>query len=114
VDEASPEARARALDAATGLVGRGARSAVVTAGRLGLVVATGSGHRWVDASEVEVLNPIGAGDALVAGLVGSLEQGRDVREALAVGVACAAASVETAGPGVVDPERVRALTPSAG
>jgi 1-phosphofructokinase family hexose kinase len=112
VDEASPDARGRALDAASGLVDRGARSAVVTAGRLGLAVATGGGRRWVDAPEVEVRNPIGAGDALVAGLAGSLEQDRDVREALAVGVACAAASVEQMAPGVVDPDRVRSLVSS--
>jgi 1-phosphofructokinase family hexose kinase len=106
--ERSPGERDRALRAAAALLERGAGSALVTVGA-GVAVVGGSERRWVGAPNVEVRNPIGAGDSLVAGLVGSLERGEDLRAALRVGVAAASASVETDLPGSVDPERVRRL-----
>ncbi|MGH2677524.1 MAG: 1-phosphofructokinase family hexose kinase [Actinomycetota bacterium] len=106
--ERSREARDRALKAAAGLVGRGAGTAVVTVGA-GVAVDRGSERWWVDAPEVEVRNPIGAGDSLVGGLVGSLERGEDFRTSLRVGVAAASASVETDLPGSVHADRVRSL-----
>jgi 1-phosphofructokinase family hexose kinase len=109
VDQDDPDVPERASRAAEALVARGASLAVVTAGAAGMAMATGSDRRWLDAPPVVVRNPIGAGDALVAGLVGSLDGGRDLDDALAVGLACAGASVETEVPGVVDRDRVLAL-----
>jgi 1-phosphofructokinase family hexose kinase len=109
VDDSSPEVRARTVEAAAGLVGRGAPLAVVTSGRAGVAVADPSGARWIDAPSVRARNPIGAGDALVAGLVGSLERGRDLDQAVAWGLAAAGAAVETDVPGELDPDRVAAL-----
>ncbi|MGH2578195.1 MAG: 1-phosphofructokinase family hexose kinase, partial [Actinomycetota bacterium] len=109
VDDSSPDVRPRALDAGSELIARGARTALVTVGAAGVAVVASSERWWVEAPHVEGRNPIGAGDSLVAGLVGALEQGRDLDEALRTGVAAAAASVETEIAGVVDPERVREL-----
>jgi 1-phosphofructokinase len=109
VESGSSEVRPRALDAASQLVVRGAGTAVVTAGGAGLAVASGSDRWWVGSPSVPVRNPIGAGDSLVAALVGALEQGRDLDEALRTGMAAAAASVETEVAGVVDPNRVQTL-----
>jgi 1-phosphofructokinase family hexose kinase len=108
--EGYPADHGRALRAAATLVDRGAGSALVTVAA-GVAVAGSSGHGWVEAPSVAVRNPIGAGDSLVGGLVGSLERGEEFRTALRVGIAAAAASVETDLPGFVDPGRVRALTP---
>ena len=114
VDDGLPEVRSRALEAASELVARGAGTAVVTAGAAGVAVATGSERRWVEAPKVEVVNPIGAGDSLVAGLVGTLEQGRDMDRAVLIGVAVAAASVGTEVAGMVEPARVQALVAELG
>jgi len=114
VEDGSPEVRPRALNAASEAVARGAVTAVVTAGGAGVAVATASERRWVEAPKVEVRNPIGAGDSLVAGLVGILERGGDLDRAVLIGVAAAAASVETEVAGVVDPQRVRALAAELG
>jgi 1-phosphofructokinase family hexose kinase len=114
VEDGSPEVRPRALEAASELVVRGARTAVVTAGSAGIAVATGSERRWVDAARVVIRNPIGAGDSLVAGLVGTLECGEDLDRAVLSGVAVGAASVETDVAGVVDPERVQAIVAELG
>jgi 1-phosphofructokinase family hexose kinase len=100
--------RERAMEAAAGLVRRGAHSSLVTVGA-GVAVDRGSTRRWIDAPQVVERNPIGAGDSLVGGLVGALERGDDFEAAVRLGVAAASASVETELPGFIDRERVRAL-----
>jgi 1-phosphofructokinase family hexose kinase len=114
VEDGSSEVRPRALEAASELVARGAGTAVVTAGSAGIAVATRSERRWVEAARVVVRNPIGAGDSLVAGLVGTLERGESLHRAVLIGVAAAAASVETNVAGVVGPERVQAIVTQLG
>ena len=61
----------------------------------------------------EVRNPVGAGDALVGGLVVALQDGRALDEAVRFGAAVAAASVERPVPGEVVAERVSELLSSA-
>jgi 1-phosphofructokinase family hexose kinase len=114
VEDGSPDVRPRALKAASELVARGAGTVVVTAGSAGIAMATGSERWWLDAPRVEVRNPIGAGDSLVAGLVGTLELGEDMDRAVRIGVAAAAASVETTVAGLIDPERVQAIVAELG
>jgi 1-phosphofructokinase family hexose kinase len=109
VDQDVPDVRDRASVAAGALLERGVAVAVVTAGEAGIAVATESKREWLEAPSVVVRNPIGAGDALMAGLAGSLERGRDLDAALRVGLACAGASVESEIPGLVDRHRVHAI-----
>ena len=102
--------RERALAAARELVERGARRAVVTAAEAGAAVAGPDGEAWMDAPAVDVVrNPVGAGDALVGGLAIALERGEPFADALAHGMATAAASVETDVAGLVHAARVAAL-----
>jgi 1-phosphofructokinase family hexose kinase len=102
--------RKRALAAARALVGRGAERAVVTASRAGAAVAEAGSSRWVAAPAVcEVRSPLGAGDALAGGLALALERGEDFFAAVALGMACAAASVESATAGVTSLHRVQEL-----
>jgi 6-phosphofructokinase 2 len=58
---------------------------------------------------VEVRNPIGAGDALVGGLCVGLERGEQLGGSVALGLATAAASVETAKAGAIVPSRAEEL-----
>ena len=99
----------RAAAAARALVRRGARAAIVTAGAAGLALAGERGERWLDAPRVSVRNPIGAGDALVAGLGCALERGDPLEEAVLVGMAAAGASVEQEFPGRLDAARAAEL-----
>jgi 1-phosphofructokinase family hexose kinase len=111
VEAGDPAAvRERAVAAARALVERGAARAVVTAAEAGAAVADGWMVRWVAARSVsEVRNPIGAGDALAGGLALALERRESFADAVAAGMACGAASVETDTAGVVVPARVAAL-----
>jgi fructose-1-phosphate kinase PfkB-like protein len=82
----------------------------VTAAAAGAAVGGPEGAWWVDAPRVAVVrNPIGAGDALVGGLGVGLERGLGFADAVAFGVACGAASVETETAGVVVAGRVAEL-----
>jgi 1-phosphofructokinase family hexose kinase len=104
------EVRQRAAVAAAGLVARGARTAIVTAGAAGAAVVVEDGEpRWHPAPRVEVRNPIGAGDALVGGLCAALARGEPPDTAVALGLATAAASVETGKAGAMDPSRAEEL-----
>ena len=104
------EVRQRAVAAATGLVARGAGTAIVTAGAVGAAVLVAGGEPcWHPAPRVKVRNPIGAGDALVGGLCVGLERGEPQRTAVASGLATAAASVETEKAGAIDPSRAEQL-----
>jgi 1-phosphofructokinase len=106
--------RERACAAASALVARGARRAVVTAAAAGAAMADGEEVRWLAARAADrVRNPIGAGDALVGGLAIAFERGEAFADAVAYGMATGAASVETDTAGVVVPRRVAALA-SAG
>lgn len=108
--EASHDARPRAEAAALALVDAGARAAVVTAAAAGAAVAVGSDAVWLPAPRIEeVRNPIGAGDVLTAAVAAAIEEGLDVVEAARRGVAAAAASVESARAGDLDPARMAAL-----
>jgi 1-phosphofructokinase family hexose kinase len=114
--EATPDARPRALAAAAALVDAGAHAAAVTAAAAGAAVAwrdaPAGGRRaaaWVDAPSVTARNPIGAGDVFTSALAAALERGAAVEAAVREGVAAAAASVEAAKAGDLDPARMRAL-----
>ena len=108
--ESGDDARERALTAAEALLRQGARAAVVTADAAGAAMAADGETEWIAAPRVaDVRNPIGAGDVLLSGLAGALEQGERLVEAVRAGVAAAAASVEWPTAGELDPERARAL-----
>ena len=109
VDEGGPDVAARACAAVTELCRRGARSAAVTAGAAGAAFGDEERVLWVPTVPTEVVNPIGAGDSFVGGLVEALEEGREGAEAVVFAVATATASVERELAGGVDPERARQL-----
>ena len=107
--EAGAGALHRARDAALRLLERGPRIVIVSAGEAGLVYATEGRAHLVEAPRVEVLNPVGAGDCLVAGVVLELARGASLGDAVASGTAMGAAGCETFAAGSVDPERVGEL-----
>jgi len=83
------------------VVGAGPQWVVVTAGPQPVVVSDGSTHWAVTVPEVDVVSPIGSGDALAAGIAVALTQGKDVPEAVRLGVACGAANAMNAAAGFV-------------
>jgi 1-phosphofructokinase family hexose kinase len=112
--DAEADSEPRAVAAAEALAERGARTAIVTAAAAGAAVATAGAVTWLAAPAVTVRNPVGAGDALVAGLGVALERGATLLDAVRAGMATAAASVEDVRPGRFDPARAEELAPAIG
>ena len=104
-----PDARPRAEAAALALCDGGARAAVVTAAAAGAALAEAGATTWLGAPAVRARNPIGAGDALLAGLAAALERGSALGDAVRAGMAAAGACVEDERAGRLDPARAAAL-----
>jgi 1-phosphofructokinase family hexose kinase len=110
VEPAGADVPERAARAAEDLLAQGAAHAIVSAGSRGAAAAGGDrGAVFLPAPHVHVVNPIGAGDSLVGGLVHALEEGREWQSAAAFALAAASASCEQELAGGVDPGRVREL-----
>lgn len=103
------EVSGRARDAAAALVSAGARAAMVSAGRHGVACRSASVDEFVPAPVVDVVNPIGAGDALLGATLVAIELGRPFAVAVGDGVAYAAASVAHPVAGYADPSLVAEL-----
>lgn len=88
----------------------GARAAVVTAGAAGAAVVDEDSvaHR-IPGRRVRKLNPVGAGDCLVAGTAAYLAEARPLPDAVRWGAALAAASCERFAAADLDPTRAHAL-----
>ncbi|MGH2776704.1 MAG: 1-phosphofructokinase family hexose kinase [Actinomycetota bacterium] len=99
----------RASDAAIELRARGPKTVIVTVGSAGVVYATEGETSAIRAPKVKVVNPVGAGDCFVAGLIVELASGAPLREAVLTGAAMGAAGCETFPAGLVDPDRVTEL-----
>jgi tagatose 6-phosphate kinase len=109
----------RELAAATGkeqreagvaeLLKLGAQRVVITDGPRGAWAADSQGQWHVRAPRVTAVNPIGSGDAMLAGLLVGLVRGSGLQEALQFGVVCGAANALTETSGVVRRGDVRRL-----
>jgi len=84
-------------EAATELRRMGARNVVISLGKAGALLQTAEATWIVHPPIVKEKNPIGAGDAMVGGLVWALAQGDPLDEALSWGVASGAAAASLSG-----------------
>jgi tagatose 6-phosphate kinase len=88
---------------------RGAQRVVVTAGKEPALAFDGKVFWRIVMPPIEVMNPIGSGDACTAGLVLRLARGDDLGEACRWGAAAGVANALTLMPGEVDMEDVKRL-----
>jgi 2-dehydro-3-deoxygluconokinase len=84
-------------DLARGLADLGAGHAVVKLGERGAVAAVDGRVHAVEALPVHAVDPVGAGDAFVAGYLAETLAGRPVPERLATAAACGAFAVTVPG-----------------
>ncbi len=86
-----------AISAAPELLSLGPRSAVITVGAGGAVVANGDSIAHLPAPKTGVVDTTGAGDAFVGALAVKLAQGASLEEAAAYAVRAGAAAVAREG-----------------
>ncbi len=102
-----------ALAAADRLRALGPENVVISRGAAGAVLATADGH-WVGTPpHIAEANPIGAGDALVAGLVQALNLNASWADVLRLGLACGAAAAGLPGTDFGDLDHVARLAAQA-
>ncbi len=87
----------------------GPENVIISSGGSGALLYTGQGAWMARSPTIEERNPIGAGDALVGGVVWAMNQSFDLPEALGWGVACGAAAASQDGTGVGSRQRIEAL-----
>lgn len=98
-------------DAALGLVAMGARNAIVSMGRFGAVYTDGKRALFSPALTVDARSTVGAGDAMVAGVLAGFMQSASAEEAFRCGVAAGAASVMSEGTQLLCESDYRVLLP---
>lgn len=86
-----------AVTAARVLLSRGYERVVTSLGSEGAVLVTPDVSLYAEAIETDVVDTVGAGDSLFAGVLSALQRGLSEREALKTGIAVAGRVVATAG-----------------
>lgn len=98
-------------DAAFVLMKKGAQSVIVSMGKMGALFTDGKHTLYSPALSVQVLSTVGAGDAMVAGVLYGLSKGETLAEAFRSGMAAGAASVMTEGTQPISLQDFQALLP---
>ena len=79
------------------LLKKGAQSVIVSMGKMGALFTDGKRTLYSPALTVKAMSTVGAGDAMVGGVLLGLEKGAPLAEAFRSGMAAGAASVMTEG-----------------
>lgn len=98
-------------DAALFLMDYGAQNVVISMGKMGAMLVNTKTTLFAPALTVEASSTVGAGDAMVGGMLAGLSKGADMAEAFRWGVAAGAASVMTDGTQLVRKADFDALLP---
>jgi tagatose 6-phosphate kinase len=91
------------------LADRGAQWVVVSQGKDVLWISSATKRYRALPPQVEVVNPIGSGDCLAAGIANALDRGYEMPGAVRYGLAAASESIRHVLPARLDPLRVSAL-----
>lgn len=96
-------------DAAWEMHGQGIKYVCVSLGKEGAILAGPDGVLHGTTPPVKVVSTVGAGDSMVGGLVGALARGQDAEDALRLGLACGAGTVQMPGTQLFDPRQLESL-----
>lgn len=98
-------------DAALTLIEKGAQNVIVSMGRYGATYVSPTVTLFAPALQVEARSTVGAGDAMIGGVVMGLAKGAALGESLKYGAAAGAASVMTEGTQLIKVEAFEKLLP---
>lgn len=98
-------------DAALLLMKKGAQNVVVSMGKYGAMLVGDDGAYYAPALQVQARSTVGAGDAMIGGILAGLSKGGSLPEALHYGMAAGAASVMTDGTQLIQVADFEALLP---
>jgi tagatose 6-phosphate kinase len=90
---------------------QGAQWVAVTMGRDGAMLCDGDNFWKISAPSIEMVSPIGSGDAFAAGLAAGIARGQEIPDACRLAAAAAAANAMVPGSGVLNPSDIDPLLP---
>ncbi|MGF7049031.1 tagatose 6-phosphate kinase [Paenibacillus sp. DS2015] len=80
------------LQAMSSFIKEGTPFVVVSQGERGALAVSADYQYRIHIPQVEAVNPVGSGDAMMAGLVSALYRGSDIQDVLLLGAACGTAN----------------------
>ncbi|MBQ8151065.1 MAG: 1-phosphofructokinase family hexose kinase [Clostridia bacterium] len=98
-------------DAALFLMEYGAQNVIISMGKYGAMYTNGQKTLFAPALQVKARSTVGAGDAMIGGVLMGLDKGAPMEEAFRYGIAAGAASVMTDGTQLLRPDDFHALVP---
>ncbi|HNW87122.1 MAG TPA: 1-phosphofructokinase family hexose kinase [Candidatus Limiplasma sp.] len=98
-------------DAALIMIQYGAQNVIVSMGKYGAIFTDGKHTLFAPALSVEARSTVGAGDAMIGGVLMGLDHGETLEDSLRYGVAAGAASVMTNGTQLITVHDFEALLP---
>jgi tagatose 6-phosphate kinase len=99
------------IDACMQIIGRGARSVLVTRGARSAFFVDELQTLELFPPKIKAINPVGSGDAVTAAIAVALSEGKSVPEVLIDGIACGAANALNLISGMIKLEDVTRLRP---
>ncbi len=90
---------------------KGIEMVCVSLGGQGAILVTAQGAWHAQAPRVQVRSTVGAGDSMVAGMLGALARGDHPADALKLAIACGSGTAATPGTSLFEPDLVRQLLP---
>ncbi len=98
-------------DAGLALQKKGAQNVVISMGQYGAMLVQSDAAIYAPALQVQARSTVGAGDAMIGGILAGLSDGRTLEESLRYGMAAGAASVMTDGTQLIQVSDYEALLP---
>ncbi|HSR88279.1 MAG TPA: hexose kinase [Pontiella sp.] len=99
------------IDACMQIIGRGARSVLVTRGARSAFYVDEQQTLELFPPQIRAVNPVGSGDAVTAGIAVALSEGKEIPNALIDGMACGAANSLNLMSGMIKLDDVDRLRP---
>ncbi|PYG88163.1 1-phosphofructokinase/tagatose 6-phosphate kinase [Ruminiclostridium sufflavum DSM 19573] len=100
---------AQILEACKGIINKGVKVVVTSMGAEGALLVSENTAYKAYPVDVNVINTIGSGDSMVAGISYGIAEGLPVKECFRLGAACAASNTEFVEIGLINTERVNVL-----
>ena len=97
------------LEIASSIHGMGVENVIISSGRKKSLLSDGEGRWFGSPPPIDEINSIGAGDAMVAGIVWRLEKGDSIENAFPWGIACGAAAASQPGTGMASRSQIEQL-----
>jgi len=99
------------LEIASFIHGMGVENVIISSGKKKSLLSDGKGRWFGSSPPIDEMNSVGAGDAMVAGLVWRLEKGDPIKNAFPWGIACGAAAASQPGTGMASRSQIEQFVP---